>query len=204
VLTSSSEEDAGEPFRTGYPVSVALRSRSPPNAVRRSRHSGQGRASPSRSISLLTCSNVSSSVNRELVTNSVRHSGSAVPGGLVTVTVAARGEGARIEVTDRSGDSVPVLHPADGGGEAEGSRGCGSWTRWPRAGVTSGGSGARGSSYRTADISPCLWTGRGKVPAARQLAAPVHPMKVSLESSASARSSWRRRWISNRPANRAA
>jgi hypothetical protein len=52
------------------------------------------------------------------VTNSVRHSGSAVPGGLVTVTAADCGEGARIEVTDRSGDSVPVLHPADGGGEA--------------------------------------------------------------------------------------
>jgi hypothetical protein len=39
------------------------------------------------------------------------------------VTVAACGEGVRIEVTERSGDGVPVLKPADGGGEAEGSRG---------------------------------------------------------------------------------
>jgi anti-sigma regulatory factor (Ser/Thr protein kinase) len=59
----------------------------------------------------------------ELVTNSVRHGGSAVPGGLVTVTVAVCGEVVRIEVTERSGDGVPVLKPGDGGGEAEGSRG---------------------------------------------------------------------------------
>jgi anti-sigma regulatory factor (Ser/Thr protein kinase) len=59
----------------------------------------------------------------ELMTNSVRHGGSAVPGGLVTVTVAACSKGVRIEVTERSGDGVPVLKPADGGGEAEGSRG---------------------------------------------------------------------------------
>jgi anti-sigma regulatory factor (Ser/Thr protein kinase) len=60
----------------------------------------------------------------ELVTNSVRHSGSAVPGGVVTVTVAAGDEVVRIEVTDCCGDGVPVLPsavPADG--EAEGSRG---------------------------------------------------------------------------------
>jgi anti-sigma regulatory factor (Ser/Thr protein kinase) len=60
----------------------------------------------------------------ELVTNSVLHSGSAVPGGVVTVTVAAGDEVVRVEVTDRCGDGVPVLPsavPADG--EAEGSRG---------------------------------------------------------------------------------
>lgn len=60
----------------------------------------------------------------ELVTNSVRHSGSAVPGGVVTVTVAVGDEVVRVEVTDRCGDSVPVLPaaaPADD--EAEGSRG---------------------------------------------------------------------------------
>jgi anti-sigma regulatory factor (Ser/Thr protein kinase) len=60
----------------------------------------------------------------ELVTNSVRHSGSAVPGGVVTVTVAAGNQVVRVEVTDRCGDGVPVLSsaaPADG--EAEGSRG---------------------------------------------------------------------------------
>jgi anti-sigma regulatory factor (Ser/Thr protein kinase) len=73
-----------------------------------------GRSHPHADLALLLAS--------ELVTNSVRHSGSAAPGGLVMVTVAACGEGVRIEVTDRSGDGVPVLHPA-GVGEAEGSRG---------------------------------------------------------------------------------
>jgi anti-sigma regulatory factor (Ser/Thr protein kinase) len=61
----------------------------------------------------------------ELVTNSVRHSGSAVPGGVVTVTVAAGAGIVRVEVTDRIGDGVPVLPsaaaPTDGG--AEGNRG---------------------------------------------------------------------------------
>lgn len=60
----------------------------------------------------------------ELVTNSVRHSGSAVPGGVVTVAVAAGRGGIRVEVTDRSGDGAPVLAPAaSADGEAEGSRG---------------------------------------------------------------------------------
>ena len=55
----------------------------------------------------------------EIVSNSVRHSGSAVPGGLVTVavTVAAGGAGVRVEVTDCSGESTPVLLPASGDGE---------------------------------------------------------------------------------------
>ncbi|HET9082559.1 MAG TPA: ATP-binding protein [Trebonia sp.] len=60
----------------------------------------------------------------ELVTNSVRHRGSAVLGGVVTVTVAAGEKVVRVEVTDRIGDGVPVLPsiaPADD--EAEGSRG---------------------------------------------------------------------------------
>jgi len=63
-------------------------------------------------------------LSSELVTNSVRHSGSAAAGGVVTVTVAAGDEVVRVEVTDRCGDGVPVLPaaaPADG--EAEGSRG---------------------------------------------------------------------------------
>jgi anti-sigma regulatory factor (Ser/Thr protein kinase) len=55
------------------------------------------------------------------VTNSVRHSGSAVPGGVVAVTVAAGAEVVRVEVTDRCGDGVPVLPSAvrrrRGGGE---------------------------------------------------------------------------------------
>jgi two-component sensor histidine kinase len=73
----------------------------------------------------LSCENpLSSSVNRELLTNSVRHSGSAVPGGHVTVTVTVTaGRGAvRVAVADRAGAGVPVLLP-DEGGEAEGSRG---------------------------------------------------------------------------------
>ena len=60
----------------------------------------------------------------ELVTNSVRHSGSAVPGGRVTVSVAAGQGGVRVGVADHSGESTPVLRPAaleDG----EGSRGMG-------------------------------------------------------------------------------
>jgi anti-sigma regulatory factor (Ser/Thr protein kinase) len=63
-------------------------------------------------------------LSSELVTNSVRHSGSAVPGGVVTVTVAAGDEVVRVEVTDCCGDGVPVL-PTGGTAdeEAEGSRG---------------------------------------------------------------------------------
>lgn len=57
----------------------------------------------------------------ELVTNSVLHSGSAVPGGLLMVTVAAGEEIVRVEVTDRCGDGVPRLSVVDG--DAEGSRG---------------------------------------------------------------------------------
>ena len=52
----------------------------------------------------------------------LRHSGSAVPGGLVTVTVAAGEDVVRVEVTDRCAASVPVLLPP-AGGEAEGNRG---------------------------------------------------------------------------------
>ncbi len=73
-----------------------------------------GESHPHADVALLLAS--------ELVINSVRHSGSAVPGGLVTVTVTADGYGVRVEVTDRSEDGVPVLERADGG-EAEGSRG---------------------------------------------------------------------------------
>lgn len=57
----------------------------------------------------------------ELVTNSFRHGGSAVPGGTVTVTVAAGDEVVRVEVTDRIGDGVPVSPSA--AESAEGSRG---------------------------------------------------------------------------------
>jgi hypothetical protein len=53
----------------------------------------------------------------------VRHSSSGLPGQTVTVTVLreGEGEGVRVEVTDRSGVTVPVLRPGDCG--AEGGRG---------------------------------------------------------------------------------
>jgi anti-sigma regulatory factor (Ser/Thr protein kinase) len=61
----------------------------------------------------------------ELVTNSAEHSGPAVAGGGVTVTVAAGDKVVQVEVTGRSGDGVPVLRPAAeaADGEAEGGRG---------------------------------------------------------------------------------
>jgi len=72
------------------------------------------------------CSDLAVLLASELVTNSVRHSGSAVPGGLVTASVAAGEGGVRVEVTDRSGDGTPSLPPAAfTDGEAEGSRGMG-------------------------------------------------------------------------------
>ena len=57
----------------------------------------------------------------ELVTNSVRYGGSAVPGEPVTVTVVVWDAGVRVEVTGRKADGVPVLRRPDD--EAEGSRG---------------------------------------------------------------------------------
>jgi len=79
-----------------------------------------------------------------LVTNSVRHSGSAVPSGLVTVAVAVCGGGVRVEVTDRSGDGASVLQPAAfADGDAEGRRGMGlvdacaaRWGYWRGGGFT--------------------------------------------------------------------
>jgi anti-sigma regulatory factor (Ser/Thr protein kinase) len=61
----------------------------------------------------------------ELVTNSVRHDGSAVPGGTVTVTVAAGDEIVRVEVTGRIGDGLLVLPSAAASADedAEGRRG---------------------------------------------------------------------------------
>lgn len=57
----------------------------------------------------------------ELVTNSVRHSGSRLPGQTITLTVLSDGKVIRVEVTDRSGTAVPALRPDDA--EAEGGRG---------------------------------------------------------------------------------
>jgi hypothetical protein len=90
---------------------------------------------------------------QRVVTNSVRHSGSAVPGGLVTVTVTAGDQAVRVEVTDRSAGRVPVLLPA-AGDQAEGSRGYGWWTRRRPGGGASGAAGSRrpGSSCGTAGL----------------------------------------------------
>ena len=57
----------------------------------------------------------------ELFTNSLRHSGSGLPGETVTVTVTAGAGAVRVEVADRSGPGVPELRPA--GADAEGGRG---------------------------------------------------------------------------------
>jgi anti-sigma regulatory factor (Ser/Thr protein kinase) len=67
------------------------------------------------------CQAVAVLLASELAANSVRHSGSAVPGETVTVTVVAWVAGVRVEVTDRKTDSVPVLRRPDD--DAEGSRG---------------------------------------------------------------------------------
>lgn len=75
-----------------------------------------GESHPAADVAVLLAS--------ELVTNSVRHSGSAVPGGAVTVAVTVGEDGVRVEVTDRSGAGTPVLLPAaPADAEAEGSRG---------------------------------------------------------------------------------
>jgi anti-anti-sigma factor len=95
-----------------------------------------GESHPCRDVAVLLAS--------ELVTNSVRHSGSAVPGGLVTVAVAVGGEDVRVDVTDRSGDDAPVLPPAAfADGDAEGRRGLGlvdacaaRWGYWRGGGFT--------------------------------------------------------------------
>jgi anti-sigma regulatory factor (Ser/Thr protein kinase) len=59
-----------------------------------------GQSHPDADVAVLLAS--------ELVTNSVLHSGSAVPGGVVTVAVTVGGDGVRVEVTDRR-DCTPLL-----------------------------------------------------------------------------------------------
>ena len=105
VHKSSGEEEAGEPFRTGCPLSVALRSRSLPNAIRRSRHSSQSRNSLARSLSLLTCGNVRSSVNRELVTNAIQATAGRQLPTPVRLRLSSDGSPALVEVWDA--DSRP-------------------------------------------------------------------------------------------------
>jgi anti-sigma regulatory factor (Ser/Thr protein kinase) len=67
------------------------------------------------------CGEVAVLLVSELFGNSVRHSGSGLPGETVTVVVAIAGGVVRVEVSDRSGPGVPALSPADG--DAEGGRG---------------------------------------------------------------------------------
>ena len=59
----------------------------------------------------------------ELFGNSLRHSGSGLPGETVIVTVTARAGAVRVEVADRSGPGVPEITPA--GDDAEDGRGLG-------------------------------------------------------------------------------
>jgi anti-sigma regulatory factor (Ser/Thr protein kinase) len=56
----------------------------------------------------------------ELVTNSIRHSASGLPGRTVTVTVLSDGEVTRVYVTDRSSATVPALQPGVSGAEGGG------------------------------------------------------------------------------------
>jgi anti-sigma regulatory factor (Ser/Thr protein kinase) len=58
----------------------------------------------------------------ELVANSVRHSASGLPGRAVTVTLLSSGDVTRVQVTDRSGATVPTLRPGVSG-TASGGRG---------------------------------------------------------------------------------
>ena len=58
----------------------------------------------------------------ELVTNSIRHSASGLPGRMVTVTVLSAGDVTRVQVTDLSGASVPAVCPG-ASGLAGGGRG---------------------------------------------------------------------------------
>jgi serine/threonine-protein kinase RsbW len=57
----------------------------------------------------------------ELFGNSIRHSGSGVPGETITVAVKVEDDVVRVEVTDRGGPGIPELSPV--GRDAEGGRG---------------------------------------------------------------------------------
>jgi anti-sigma regulatory factor (Ser/Thr protein kinase) len=56
----------------------------------------------------------------ELVTNSIRHSASGLPGRMVTVTVLTVGDVTRVQVTDLSGATVPTPCPGASGLEGGG------------------------------------------------------------------------------------
>ncbi len=67
------------------------------------------------------CGDVAALLVDELFVNSVRHSGSGAPGGVVTVAVKAAAGVIRVEVTDLSGPEVP--EPRQAGIDAEDGRG---------------------------------------------------------------------------------
>lgn len=54
----------------------------------------------------------------ELVTNSVEHSDSRLPGGRITITLRVGTDRVRVEVTDAGGAAVPTLCRDDGLGES--------------------------------------------------------------------------------------
>ena len=92
----------------------------------------------------------------ELVADSVRHSGSAVPGGFVTVAVAAGEAGIRVEVTDAAATAPRSCCPLVARtGTQRAAGGCGWWTRSPHDGAISGAAGwrRRGSSLQRTE--PC-------------------------------------------------
>jgi anti-sigma regulatory factor (Ser/Thr protein kinase) len=67
------------------------------------------------------CGDVAVLLTSELFGNSVRHSGSGLPGETVTIAVKTGDGLVRVEVTDRGGPGVPRLRPA--GSDAESGRG---------------------------------------------------------------------------------
>jgi anti-sigma regulatory factor (Ser/Thr protein kinase) len=67
------------------------------------------------------CGDVATLLVDELFVNSIRHSGSGVPGETVTVAVKTADDVIRVEVTDLSGPGAPQLRPS--GSEAEDGRG---------------------------------------------------------------------------------
>jgi anti-sigma regulatory factor (Ser/Thr protein kinase) len=56
-----------------------------------------------------SCAETAVSLSGELVANSLQHSNSVRPGGIITVVLAAIPGGIRIEVTDAAGATVPTL-----------------------------------------------------------------------------------------------
>ena len=68
------------------------------------------------------CAMVAALLVSELVTNSVLHSYSGLPGGAITITVTSIPAGVRVEVHDAGSPSVPLLRNPDDG-LAEGGRG---------------------------------------------------------------------------------